>query len=96
MHWRGKPDGVARALDDAFLACGATLLRLDSVGDGVPDRLVGLGGRSVLVEYKSLRGRLSEAQEAMARQWRGGVPFEVRTVEDVSRVVRYLREQSRP
>jgi hypothetical protein len=95
---RAKADGNAKQLDDAFLAHGATLLRLDCVGDGVPDRLVGCAGRDVLAEYKNpeTRGKFTEGQALFAQQWRGGTVIEVRTVEDVGRVVRYLREQSRP
>jgi hypothetical protein len=102
-----RADGNAKELDNVFLSNGCSLVRMDCVGDGVPDRIVGGYGHNVLAEYKRDRPTsgtydrggshgIQPNQEAFAQLWRGGTVFKVKTREDAERVVRYLREQSRP
>lgn len=89
----GKADANSRVLDERFLAHGAALIRLDGVGDGVPDRLVGYRGVCVLVEYKNAdgRGRLGANQEIFAELWRGGKAWEAWNLDDVEKLLAAMR-----
>jgi hypothetical protein len=98
LVWGGgaRGDHNSRQLDDAFLSRGASLVKLDKVGDGVPDRLVGLAGRDFLVEYKNPGGKcrnnrnkaeLRDTQETFHRMWRGRQVFIATSPEDVARIV---------
>ncbi len=82
----------------ALKARGCSVTRLD--GDGVPDLLVGLDGRTWLVEVKCPRGPrgglptrnatngLTEAQVTWWDEWRGEMPVVVRTEADVEALLR--------
>lgn len=76
---RGKPDAVAAACDAEFLALGASVVKLDGVGDDVPDRIIGIAGLNVWCEYKTGKNEMSPGQEAFSRLWRGGDIWEIRT-----------------
>ena len=49
---------------------------------GCPDLLVGHNGHTVLLEVKGPRGRLSDEQEKLHQEWRGGLIATVRTPEE--------------
>ena len=67
-----RPDANKSVIVDALRAVGATVTNLAG-GQGVPDLLVGLEGRNVLIEIKSGRAHLSPAQEQWHSAWRGQV-----------------------
>ncbi len=85
---RGKGDDNAGALDEVAMAFGVSLVKLDSVGDGVPDRLCGYRGIDFTVEYKNPKGHnhgkceLRPSQEAFLRLWRGRPAYLVRNADD--------------
>ncbi len=71
---------IVAALRDA----GATVFywRAVSRTKGVPDLIVGYGGITWLVEVKSEKGKLSEAQLALRAFWTGGPIATVRSVSE--------------
>lgn len=77
---RAVRDGIREALPDAVV------VDLSGAGDGVPDLLVGHGGRNYLLEVKDpgqppSRRRLTRAQQAWHSRWTGQVDV-VHTVEE--------------
>ncbi len=68
----------------------ATWRRLDATlgGEmaGVPDLLVGFGGKNYLLEVKSVRGRLNPYQKDFHDKWLGQV-HTVRSADDVRRIL---------
>ena len=81
--------GIIRAL--SALGCSVQPLS----GKGVPDLLVGLNGRTILLEVKAPAGPLggvsgrglTEDQQKWWRTWNGEPPWICRTTEDAIRIV---------
>ena len=91
MRRAAKVDANHRTIVAAFRAHGCTVQSLAAVGAGVPDLLVAFNGRNHLVEVKDGRRvkserRLTEAQVAWQRMWRGDVHL-VESVEDVTKLM---------
>ena len=61
----------------------------------MPDRLVGIAGINVLVEYKSPKRNLSKDQVDWWDAWRGARPHLARSVEDVQAIVAWARNLAR-
>lgn len=78
-RFRRNKDASHSVVVDAFRRAGASVLVIDCSAAGAPDLLVGVAGRSLLVEVKNPAGkgmdkrrtRLAPAQEAFAASWRG-------------------------
>jgi len=77
---RTRKDGTHAAVVAALRAAGCSVVDLSQLGGGVPDLLVGVRGRNVLLEVKApdARGRISAGaarssagQADWARAWRG-------------------------
>lgn len=71
-----RRDHNHRAVADTFRDLGCSVFETDRVGEGFPDIVVGLMGRSLLVEIKNPqthygRGGLNFAESAFAASWRG-------------------------
>jgi hypothetical protein len=88
-----KADAVAKELDDAFLAWGASVAILDAAGDGIPDRLIGIQGINRLVEYKTAKNKLRESQEVFHAYWRGSKEI-AREKAHVTRIIGEMRLQA--
>ena len=75
---RPRLDATQKAVVAALREIGCSVTSLAAVGGGCPDLLVGVAGRTVLLEVKSAkatRRKASEttpAQDAWAASWRGG------------------------
>jgi hypothetical protein len=52
-------------------------------GKGIPDALVGFRGETTLMEVKGRGKKLTPAQVAFRKRWRGGTPVTVTTADDV-------------
>lgn len=85
---RLREDKSARDIDRALVAAGASVEKIPG-SKGRPDRLVGFGGRTFLLEYKtpghekttgSARAHLAKQAEWRAA-WRGGPVAVVETPE---------------
>lgn len=69
-RWAARADGNQTLIVDALRAIGCSVSILRQ-GSGVPDLVVGLRGRTVLLEVKGPEGSLTEDQEAWWRNWKG-------------------------
>ena len=92
MRRAAKVDANHQAIVACFKACGARVLSLAGLGDGVPDLLVEKGGRLILVEVKdgakppSAR-KLTPDQEKWHAEWSGAPVY---VVEDIEQAVGVL------
>ncbi len=98
MRRAAKVDSNHRVVVEAFRGLGCTVQSLAAVGAGVPDLLVGCGGRNYLVEVKDgakakSSRKLTDAQVTWQRMWRGDVAL-VESVEDAARCVQDWRRQT--
>ena len=82
-----------------FRAAGCSVLHLHTVGAGCPDLLVGWGGVDVQVEVKDgakppSAQKLTPAEEAHHRTWRGRPVEVVRDVDEALALVARLRGEA--
>ena len=92
MRRAAKVDANQQEIVDALRAAGAKVQSLASVGDGVPDLLVGYNHRLVLLEVKGskqkrYRGMLTEAEARWHDEWEGYPVHIVRSVIDALEAV---------
>lgn len=81
MTYARRVDTNHKAIVEALRAAGWRVLDLSRVGQGCPDLLVARAGRSILVEVKTAKGKLTADQVDFLAAWPG--QFEViRTVDD--------------
>ena len=73
-----------------FIALGASVLNLSTVGRGCPDLLIGYRGKSVLVEVKSPKGTFTEPQIKFMQEWRGGAVSRIDSVDAAIRLIKML------
>jgi hypothetical protein len=76
MRQRGKVDQNQAEIVRRLRSLGASVAILSSLGNGVPDVLVGLRGRNVLMEIKDgskpkSAQRLTSAEQTFQQQWAG-------------------------
>lgn len=77
-HKYGRRDANQKAVVNALLSIGASVLVLSDVGDGCPDLLAGFRGVNFLLEVKdgdkppSAR-KLTPAEQKVFRDWRGTI-----------------------
>lgn len=90
MRRAAKVDGNHTAIVKEFRRLGCSVVSLAAVGGGVPDLLVGLGGRNFLVEVKLPKGKVSELQKQWHEDWNGYATV-VRSIEEVMDRVRTWR-----
>ncbi len=79
----------------ALRKCGA-YVRIISQGDGIPDLLVGYRGYTILMEVKDgdkvpSKRKLTEAEEAFFKDWRGGMLAIVNDVEEALDILKGCR-----
>ena len=87
---RVHQDASASPIDAWMKARGASVLLLDSLGKGKPDRLYGFRGANLLVELKTGKGKRTLEQELFAATWRGQTVYLWRTEEDAAATLRSL------
>ena len=95
-----RTDSNQREVVQAFRELGATVRSIHTVGDGVPDLIVGVHGQTILVEVKDgakspSKRRLTPAEQKFHDEWRGGELLIVETVADVMRAVADARNSWR-
>lgn len=93
MRKFGKIDANHNEIVDALRRCGASVVSLANVGNGIPDLLVGFNGRTCLLEIKDgskplSKQTLTEAQLNFISSWRGS---SIAIVNDVDSALRILR-----
>ena len=85
-----KVDENQKTIVHTFIALGASVLNLSTVGRGCPDLLIGYRGKSVLVEVKSAKGTFTEPQIKFMQEWRGGAVSRIDSVDGAIRLVKLL------
>lgn len=92
----GHRDANHKPITDVFERCGCTVIDLSGVGDGVPDLLIGVLGRTFLVEVKDgskppSRRRLRKTQKGFALVWGGSPVHVVETVQQAWDLAQLMR-----
>lgn len=87
MRRAARVDANQREIIDALRAAGASVQPLHTVGDGVPDLLVGKHGRTHLIEIKDGSKRPSERRLTSDQQewhawWRGTPVYIVQSADE--------------
>ena len=98
MRRAARVDRNQTEIAAAFRSMGCSVVSLAAHGKGLPDLLVGVAWRNLLVEVKDSqkapsRRRLTPDQEAFKANWRGSVLY-VDDVSDVPTIVNAMRSAS--
>jgi len=90
-HYKKRVDENQKQLVHTFIALGASVLNLSTVGRGCPDLLVGYRGKSVLVEIKrNEKATYTEPQVKFMQEWRGGAVSRIDSVDAAIRLIKML------
>lgn len=95
MRTAAAVDANQPEIVQTFRDLGCSVQHLHQIGKGCPDLLVGINGFNVLVEDKTLEGKLTKHQVNFIIEWRGDDIAIVRTREDVITLVNYYRSLSK-
>lgn len=95
MTYARKVDTTQGAIVEIFRQMGCSIRSLHTVGEGVPDLLVGCCGKNLLVECKSPpkishRKKLTDDQLTFKEAWRGSILY-ITDPKDVPAIVNALR-----
>lgn len=82
-HWGSKVDKNHAQIKRELTELGFAVVDLSGVGDGCPDLLVARNDKQLLVELKTDKGRMTEAEVEFFRVWPLGLAIVARTTEDV-------------
>jgi hypothetical protein len=85
-----KVDANQGAIVAALRAAGCSVTSLAGVGNGCPDLLVGVGGKTAILECKVPGEKLNALQRDWHAAWRGGTLAVVFDVESALRVARVM------
>jgi hypothetical protein len=90
-YYKKRVDENQKQLVHTFIALGATVLNLSTVGRGCPDLLIGYRGKSVLVEIKrNAKASYTEPQIKFMQEWRGGAVSRIDSVDAAIRLIKML------
>jgi len=90
-YYKKRVDENQRTLVHTFIALGASVLNLSTVGRGCPDLLIGYKGKSVLVEVKrDAKSSFTEPQVKFMQEWRGGAVSRIDSVDAAIRLIKML------
>ena len=90
-YYKKRVDENQRTITHTFIAMGASVLNLSTVGRGCPDLLIGYRGVSCLVEVKSSdKATYTEPQVKFMQEWRGGPVSRVDSVDAAIRLIKML------
>ena len=87
-----RTDANQAEIVKAMRVMGALVVDLHAVGKGVPDLLVCWKGRNILIEVKTVNGRMTKPEEDFFSWWTGPLAI-VRTPEDAYQVLRNSEEE---
>jgi len=86
-----KVDENQKTIVHAFIALGASVLNLSTVGRGCPDLLIGYRGKSVLVEIKrDSKASFTDPQIKFMQEWRGGAVSRIDSIDSAIRLIKLL------
>lgn len=91
MKKYGRVDANQPEIDSAFEKLGCSVAKISSMGDGIPDRIIGIRGVNLLVEVKDgkkppSKRKLTEQQEKFHSEWKGSVNI-VKSVDDAINLI---------
>ena len=89
-YYKKRVDENQKTIVHTFIALGASVLNLSTVGRGCPDLLIGYRGKSVLVEVKALKGTFTDPQIKFMQEWRGGAVSRIDSVDAAIRLIKML------
>ena len=90
-YYKKRVDENQKQIAHTFIALGATVLNLSTVGRGCPDLLIGYRGKSVLVEIKrDSKATFTEPQIKFMQEWRGGAVSRIDSVDAAIRLIKML------
>ena len=89
-RYAAKIDRNQVEIVETLRRAGASVQPLHTVGDGVPDLLIGYRGVNLLLEVKGPRGTLTPDQVEWHGAWRGHVVV-VRTIDEALRAAGMIR-----
>jgi len=91
IYYAKRVDENQRTIVHTFIALGASVLNLSTVGRGCPDLLIGYKGKSVLVEVKrNDKSTYTEPQVKFMQEWRGGAISRIDSVDAAIRLIKML------
>lgn len=90
-YYKKRVDDNQKQLVHTFIALGASVLNLSTVGRGCPDLLIGYKGKSVLVEIKrNSKATFTDPQVKFMQDWRGGAVSRIDSVDAAIRLIKML------
>lgn len=90
-HYKKRVDENQSLIFHTFIALGASVCNLSTVGRGCPDCLIGYKGKTVLVEIKSSnKAQFTEPQIKFMQGWRGGPVSRIDSVDAAIRLIKML------
>jgi len=90
-YYKKRVDENQKTIVHTFIALGASVLNLSTVGRGCPDLLIGYRGKSVLVEIKrDAKVSFTEPQVKFMQEWRGGAVSRIDSVDAAIRLIKML------
>jgi len=90
-YYKKRVDENQKQLVHTFIALGASVLNLSTVGRGCPDLLIGYRGKSVLVEIKKdSKASYTDPQIKFMQEWRGGAVSRIDSVDAAIRLIKML------
>ncbi len=91
MRRAAKVDSNHAEIVAALRSAGATVQSLATIGQGCPDLLVGISGKTALLEVKAPKGRMTPDQHEWHAAWRGGTLAVVDSPEAALRIVGVMK-----
>lgn len=88
MRYDARSDANQQDIIDALRSIGATVTSLHRVGQGVPDLICGFRGVNILLEVKTVTGKLTQDESFWLDEWRGQAAI-VRNVDEAIAVLEY-------
>ena len=90
-YYKKRVDENQKTIIHTFIALGASVLNLSTVGRGCPDLLIGYKGKTVLVEIKrDEKAKFTEPQVKFMQEWRGGAVSRIDSVDAAIRLIKLL------
>lgn len=90
-YYKKRVDENQKTIVHTFIALGASVLNLSTVGRGCPDLLIGYRGKSVLVEIKrDPKASFTDPQIKFMQEWKGGTVSRIDSVDAAIRLIKML------
>ena len=89
-YYKRCVDANQKEIVEALRKAGCSVFVASTVGKGFPDLIVGKGGRTVLVEIKTKKGKLTEDQVHFYENWKGSAIIIVRTIDEALNIAKSL------